>query len=172
MVVKTLMTLRIRAAVFLAIAFGAILGIGAYTFVYARGYSYLTNDPTACANCHVMQDYYSGWMKSAHHAVASCNDCHTPHDLVGKYTTKALNGFSHSLAFTIGPIPDTIMIKGRSERVTEGACRSCHGAMTEAIEGVHSQQDISCIRCHAGVGHSAASLVPGSTVSLSSSESK
>jgi len=164
------MTIRIRAAVFLALILGGTAGLGVYTFVYARGYSYLTNDPTACANCHVMQDYYSGWMKSAHHAVATCNDCHTPHDLVGKYTTKALNGVSHSLAFTFGPIPDTIIIKGRSERVTEGACRSCHGALTEAIDGPHSQQDISCIRCHADVGHSAASLVSGSVISTSSAK--
>ncbi len=166
------MTLRIRAAVFLALILGATLGLGAYTFVYARGYSYLTNNPAACANCHVMQDYYSGWMKSPHHAAATCNDCHTPHDLLGKYTVKALNGFSHSLAFTVGFIPDAIVIKNQSETVAEGACRSCHGALTEAIEGVHSQQDISCLRCHAGVGHSAAGLVPGSAVSLSSPESK
>lgn len=166
------MTIRMRAAVFLALVFGAAAGLGGYTFVYARGYSYLTNDPAACANCHVMQDYYSGWMKSAHHAVASCNDCHTPHDFLGKYTTKALNGFSHSLAFTIGPIPDNILIKGRSERITEGACRSCHAAMTAAIDDPHSRQDISCIRCHADVGHGASSLLPGSTVSVTSSPSK
>jgi cytochrome c nitrite reductase small subunit len=171
-VVKKVMAIRFRGAVFLALVLGAILGLGGYTFVYARGYSYLTNDPAACANCHVMQEYYSGWMKSAHHAVASCNDCHTPHDLVGKYTTKALNGFSHSLAFTVGPIPDNILVKARSERVTEGACRSCHAALTEAIDGPHSQQDISCIRCHADVGHSAAALVPGSTVSVISSTTK
>ena len=42
---------------------GIALGLGAYTFVYAKGYSYLTNNPAACANCHVMNDYYSGWMK-------------------------------------------------------------------------------------------------------------
>jgi hypothetical protein len=28
-----------------------------YTFVYAKGYSYLTNDPGACANCHIMADH-------------------------------------------------------------------------------------------------------------------
>ncbi|MGB9604145.1 MAG: hypothetical protein ACP5MG_02815 [Verrucomicrobiia bacterium] len=39
---------------------GAMLGIAAYTFIYAEGYSYLTNNPAACANCHVMNDYYNG----------------------------------------------------------------------------------------------------------------
>ncbi|MBE2216221.1 MAG: NapC/NirT family cytochrome c, partial [Opitutaceae bacterium] len=56
---------------------GAALGICGYTFIYAKGYSYLVNDPAACANCHVMEEQYSGWMKSSHRAVATCNDCHT-----------------------------------------------------------------------------------------------
>jgi len=54
---------------------GAAAGIGGYTFVYARGYSYFTNDPAACANCHAMDAYYASWMKSRHHAAAVCNDC-------------------------------------------------------------------------------------------------
>ncbi|PKU24891.1 cytochrome c nitrite reductase small subunit [Telmatospirillum siberiense] len=165
------MTLRIRAASFLALIVGSMLGLGAYTFVYARGYSYMTSDPTACANCHVMQDYYSGWMKSPHHAAATCNDCHTPHNLVGKYAVKALNGFSHSLAFTLGRIPDNIVIKSHSEKIAEGACRSCHGTLTEAIDG-HGGGDISCLRCHADVGHAPASLVPGTPFALTSPESK
>lgn len=156
--VKTIMSIRHRTILLLGLTLGAAFGLGTYTFVYARGYSYLTNDPTACANCHVMQEYYSAWMKGPHHAAASCNDCHTPHDLVGKYAVKAANGFFHSLAFTVGPIPDAIVIKERSEKVAEGACRSCHGSLTEAISGEHSQQDIACLHCHADVGHSAASL--------------
>ena len=31
----------------IALIFGITAGVGAYTFVYARGYSYLTNDPAA-----------------------------------------------------------------------------------------------------------------------------
>jgi cytochrome c nitrite reductase small subunit len=164
------MTLKNRLAIMVSLLIGVTAGLGIYTFVYARGYSYLTNDPKACANCHVMQDYYSGWMKSPHHAAATCNDCHTPHDLIGKYSVKAANGLSHSLAFTFGPIPDNILIKDRSLRVTEGACRSCHATMVSAIDGnPHSGQDLSCIRCHADVGHGGAPMLP--TASLSSSTS-
>lgn len=57
--------------VVLGTAIGLIIGVGGYTFIYARGYSYLTNDPAACANCHVIQDYYNAWQKSSHHSVAS-----------------------------------------------------------------------------------------------------
>ncbi len=135
---------------------GILVGLGLYTFVYARGYSYLTNDPKACANCHVMQDYYSGWINSSHRSVAMCNDCHTPHNFIGKYAIKATNGFFHSLAFTSGRYPDNIRIKGYNHRVTESTCKACHAELTYSILGVHSGRDISCITCHFNVGHSAA----------------
>jgi cytochrome c nitrite reductase small subunit len=140
--------------VIIGVAFGVVLGIGGYTFIYARGYSYLTNDPAACANCHVMEEQYSGWIKSSHRAVAVCNDCHTPPGLVGKYATKASNGFWHSFYFTTGGYPDPIQITRRNHEVTEQACRKCHQEIVTAIEGTpHSNQNFSCVRCHSSVGH-------------------
>ena len=50
------------------VAVGLALGVGAYTLVYARGASYLTNDPAACANCHVMREQYDGWTAGSHRA--------------------------------------------------------------------------------------------------------
>jgi hypothetical protein len=35
----------------LATASGLVIGVGGYTFLYAKGSSYLTNNPAACANC-------------------------------------------------------------------------------------------------------------------------
>ncbi len=153
----------------LGVLVGLLAGLGLYTFVYAKGYSYLTNNPSACANCHVMQDYYSGWISSSHHAVAKCNDCHTPHNLIGKYAIKATNGFFHSLAFTTGRFPDSSQIKGYNERVTEGTCRTCHAELTFSILGVHSGKDIACIKCHANVGHSAAPISFSSVSPVASS---
>ena len=71
---------------------GVLLGVGGYTFHYAEGLSYLSTDPAACVNCHIMQPQYDSWQKSSHHAVASCVDCHLPHDFIGKYIAKAENG--------------------------------------------------------------------------------
>ena len=138
---------------------GVLIGVGGYTFVYARGYSYVTNDPAACANCHVMQAHFSAWMKSSHRSVAVCNDCHTPPGLVPKYTVKAINGFNHSLAFTTGRFPEPLRITPMNARATEKACRKCHEDIVEAIDPpvraavAHRAQQISCIRCHATVGH-------------------
>ena len=136
---------------------GLLVGIGGYTFVYARGYSYVTNDPAACANCHIMRDHLDAWSRSSHRAVAVCNDCHTPPGLVGKYVTKAQNGFWHSFYFTTGAYPDPLRITPRNQDVTEQACRKCHGELTESIEPVRAtvshDTQTSCIRCHDSVGH-------------------
>lgn len=142
-------------AVALGVLSGAAAGIGAYTFAYAKGGSYLTNNPAACANCHIMQDHYDAWLKSSHRSVATCNDCHTPRDFLGKYATKASNGFWHSFAFTTGRFHEPIRIKGGNRDIVERSCRSCHQAVVDAIDGPHSRQDpLGCVRCHQSVGHS------------------
>jgi cytochrome c nitrite reductase small subunit len=125
---------------------GVAGGLGTFTFVYAEGSSYLTDDPEACANCHVMQEHYDRWRKSTHHAVAVCNDCHTPVGFVRKYYVKAKNGFHHSWAFTSGDFHEPIEITPSNRAVTEEKCRHCHGDMAAAIRD-------SCIRCHDDVGH-------------------
>lgn len=134
---------------------GVLIGIGGYTFVYAKGYSYVTNDPAACANCHVMDNHYRAWATSSHRAVAVCNDCHTPPGLIGKYATKAQNGFWHSFYFTTGRFPDPIQITPRNHAITEQACRKCHADVSAAIDLSHSSavDGPSCTRCHNDVGH-------------------
>lgn len=139
-----------------AVALGLAAGLGAFTFGYAKGYSYLTNDPQACANCHVMTEHLDAWTKSSHRAVAGCNDCHTPHTLVGKYVTKARNGFWHSFYFTTGRFADPLRITDRNGRITERACRDCHAEVTDAIDpasAAHGAAPLSCVRCHKYVGH-------------------
>jgi len=138
----------------IAIVIGAAVGLGGFTFVYAKGGSYLGNDPASCANCHIMQDQLDAYVKSSHRAVATCNDCHTPPGLVPKYLTKAEHGFFHSLAFTTGNFHDPIQIKDRSRRVTENSCRKCHQDIVRDIDATTAHGgSMSCIRCHASVGH-------------------
>lgn len=133
---------------------GIVIGLGGYTFIYAKGYSYLTDDPAACANCHVMNQQYSGWLKSSHHSVAKCNDCHTPAGFIGKYATKGSNGFWHSFYFTTGLFPDNIQITKRNIEVAEQACQKCHQEIVDAIDGPHQQASKTpCIACHKSVGH-------------------
>ena len=135
-------------------AAGVAVGLGGFTFVYAQGHSYLQSDPAACVNCHIMSDQYTAWYKSSHRSVAVCNDCHAPHDFIGKYMTKASNGFWHSFGFTTGRFPDPIRIKPSNLEITEQACRSCHSAVVHAIGAETSGiKGLSCVRCHDSVGH-------------------
>ncbi len=142
------------ARALLGVTIGLAMGVGGYTFVYARGAAYLTNNPAACANCHIMREHYEGWLKSSHHTVAVCNDCHTPSGLLAKYATKATNGFWHSFAFTSGRFADPLHIKPHNRLVTEGACRECHQDLIAAIENRPSHRGVlPCTTCHKAVGH-------------------
>lgn len=158
--------MRIGVEAILGAAIGIAAGVGGYTFLYARGASYLTSDPRACANCHVMNEHYDAWVKSSHRAVAVCNDCHTPPGLVAKYATKAANGFWHSFAFTTGRFPDPLSIRPRNREIAERACRGCHAEIVQAMLGRVAGPEpgpkagaespggrVSCIRCHGAVGH-------------------
>jgi cytochrome c nitrite reductase small subunit len=131
---------------------GIAVGTAGFTFVYGRGASYLTNDPAACANCHVMEAQYSSWLQGSHRNAAVCNDCHTPKDHVGKYVVKARNGFWHSFYFTVGGFHEPIRIKPGNREITEGRCRSCHAEVVDLMEAGHPEP-VSCLRCHDEVGH-------------------
>ena len=71
-------------SVLLAVMLGLLCGVGAFTFGYGQGASYLSNNPDGCINCHVMRDHYNSWRTSSHRHVAVCNDCHLPHHPIGK----------------------------------------------------------------------------------------
>jgi cytochrome c nitrite reductase small subunit len=103
-----------------------------------------------------MSEHFAAWMKSSHRQAAVCNDCHAPHTFFGKYATKARNGFWHSFYFTTGRYPDPLRITPGNHEVTEGACRYCHEDMVASIDDAetnHDSQRLSCVRCHATVGH-------------------
>lgn len=133
---------------------GVLAGIGFFTFGYAQGASYLSNDPQACINCHVMQGHFDSWVKSSHANVAVCNDCHLPHYFIGKWVTKADNGFFHSLAFTLDNFHEPIRIKPRNRRVTQNACIYCHNDLVNHMLPAQRGGDMMlCIKCHDDVGH-------------------
>ena len=150
------------------IAVGLTAGIGVFTFHYAKGASYLGHDPAACANCHIMQEQFDGWLKSSHRSVAVCNDCHAPHEPISKLAIKGLNGFRHSLAFTMGGFHEPIRITPLNRSVTEAACRHCHEPVVDAmlaVDGAHGGH-VSCIRCHGSVGHPPGSGLAARTEAL------
>ena len=145
---------RLAAPSSVAVAFGAFFGLSLFTLGYGEGWAYLIDNPVHCANCHVMQGHFDSYVKSSHRAVATCNDCHLRHDFVGKWLTKADNGFFHSVAFTTGWFPDPIRIKPRNRRVTQEACLHCHKQAVNGLLPAHQGGDmLLCASCHSDVGH-------------------
>jgi cytochrome c nitrite reductase small subunit len=139
----------------IAVLVGLLAGLGCYTFYYAEGYSYLSNNPKVCVNCHIMRDEYDGWQKASHHAAAVCVDCHVPHAFIGKWYTKAENGYRHSKAFTLQDFHEPIEMRQTSREVLNENCRRCHGefvSMTR-ITAQHNDAARDCTHCHNAVGH-------------------
>lgn len=151
------------ALVALAVMIGVAVGLGTFTFGYAEGLSYFSDDPQSCINCHAMQDQWDGWNHSSHRNVATCNDCHTPHRFPDKWIVKGINGWNHSLAFTTGEYPYPIRIKQFNANIAEENCVDCHQRVVVLMENfstvgyAHVNFDrgveVSCVRCHGNVGH-------------------
>ena len=144
---------------FIVILLSICIGIGIYTFYYAEGLSYLSNDPKACTNCHIMQAQYDSWTKSSHHKAATCNECHISHNIIFKYIEKASNGWHHSKSFTLQNYPDPIRISKNNLKSLTKNCIECHNDMVSDIiyhGGKQHSITENCTMCHRNVGHKAA----------------
>lgn len=129
----------------------AVIGLGAYTFIYGKGYSYLLDDPRACVNCHIMRDNFDTWTVATHRTV-TCNQCHVPSSVLAKYASKLRNGWFHSYAFTFKDV-QTIRITPHNRQVLQGNCQSCHERMLMIVQPHGAQPVKFCFECHRGVGH-------------------
>jgi cytochrome c nitrite reductase small subunit len=136
-----------------AVSLGICAGVGVTTLRYAEGASYLSTDPAACANCHIMQSQYDSWQKAGHHTVATCVECHLPADFVGKYVAKSVNGWHHSKGFTLQDFHEPIAITPYNARILQANCVRCHSDLVHAQTSVRPEDQPSCVHCHARVGH-------------------
>jgi cytochrome c nitrite reductase small subunit len=133
--------------------FGVLVGLGFFTFGFARGASYFSDNPETCMNCHIMRDQFEAWRHSSHARVATCNDCHTPHDFVNKWIIKGVNGWNHSVAFTLGNFHEPIRIRDFNADVVQQSCVYCHQNIVSVLDGPHATEPTQCIACHSSVGH-------------------
>ncbi len=131
------------------------LGVGGFTVQYAEGLSYLSTDPAACVNCHIMRPQYDGWQKASHHGVAVCVDCHLPASGISKWIAKASNGYYHSKGFTLQDFPEPIRITPRNSKILQDNCLRCHADLVhDQVSGSTTDADaIRCVHCHRDVGH-------------------
>ncbi|WOD43228.1 cytochrome c nitrite reductase small subunit [Hwangdonia lutea] len=148
---------RTTAVFFIAV----IIGLGLFMARESKIYSYMSDSPQACVNCHVMTPVYNSWMHSSHREWANCNDCHVPHDNVfNKYYFKAKDGLYHASVFTARAEPDVIKTKEASQEVVQNNCIRCHvQQVTQVkydgwIEGhKENRTGRQCWSCHKNVPH-------------------
>lgn len=160
---------------------GILAGLGIYAIYMSRAYSYLSNDPSACVNCHIMSPYYQSWNHSSHAQWGTCNDCHVPQDNVFRgYAFKAVDGLYHSAVFTIKGEPQVIRPREASNKVIMENCIRCHTQLNSEFvkTGMITYTDTqkgegkACWDCHTQVPHTKISNLnssPGSIVPLPAS---
>jgi cytochrome c nitrite reductase small subunit len=138
-----------------------LVGLGLYVIRLSNAVSYLSDDPQACVNCHLMTPQYVTWNHSSHREVAHCNDCHVPHNNVfNKYFFKAKDGLYHASVFTLRAEPQVIKAKPPSVEVIQDNCVRCHvdqvtdAKMTGFVKDHHEKRtDRLCWECHREVPH-------------------
>ena len=156
-----------------AVSLGLLVGGGLFLFKESNALSYLSNDPKACINCHVMNNNYISWQKSSHSSVTTCNDCHVPNDNAAKtYLFKAIDGLKHATAFTLRMEPQSLRMGKMGDYAVQNNCVRCHGGLFSE-NGAHSKVPLEvgtgkprkmlCWSCHKSVPH-------GVVKSLSSSK--
>lgn len=154
---------------------GIVFGLGTYSIYMSRVYSYASDDPEACINCHIMSPYYDSWAHSSHRIYANCNDCHVPHDnIISKYYFKAKDGLYHSAVFSLNAEPQAIRPRKESYGVIMDNCIRCHTHLNTAMvkTGMISYKESmkgkgkACWDCHSGVPHSKISNLSSSPYNL------
>lgn len=167
----TLASLQPKMRTACLVSIGAFLGMGAYVFRISNAASYLSDDPEACINCHIMTPMYASWKHSSHARVATCNDCHVPHDsALAKYAYKAMDGARHSTMFTLRMEPQVIRARPAARPVIQANCIRCHG---DQVHGATTEPawTRSCVDCHREVPHGredSLSATPNAAVPLPS----
>jgi len=149
-------TWKVPVIIVLGVGFGLLIHI----FYISNAYSYLSDNPETCINCHVMTPQYATWERSSHGRVASCNDCHVPQgNVIEKYYFKASDGLRHATMFTLRLEPQVIRIKDAGKKAVQENCIRCHENQIHpislrAVSGKAIEQESTyCWDCHRETPH-------------------
>ncbi len=148
-----------RLPVFLVL--GVLGGLGVLVLYISNAVSYLSNDPRACVNCHVMAPQYATWQRGSHGRATTCNDCHVPHDnILRTYAFKASDGLRHATMFTLRMEPQVIQIKEAGVAVVQENCIRCHSDLVHEVSSgsltamnARAGEGLLCWQCHREVPH-------------------
>jgi cytochrome c nitrite reductase small subunit len=154
-----------RVLAFSSVAtFVIAVGLFVYLMNASKALSYLSSDPKACINCHVMNTQYATWQHSSHAQRADCVGCHLPQEgFINKYIEKGRDGWNHSVAFTFNTFENAIQISDHGSERVQVNCIACHEDAVEImIDNEARYSDLSqgiqpverkCWDCHREVAH-------------------
>jgi cytochrome c nitrite reductase small subunit len=145
-----------------AVLSGIFFGLGVFVFYICKAPSYLSDNPETCINCHVMNPQFNDWAHSSHRNVATCNDCHVPHNnFFSKYLFKAKDGLRHATIFTMRNEPQVIYILEAGKEVVQSNCIRCHERVVgteylcSVLPGYYNHlKERQCLNCHRETPHS------------------
>lgn len=148
---------------------GALCGLALFLVHISNFFSYLSDNPKTCVNCHVMVPQYVTWFHSSHREVATCNDCHVPQDnIIKTYGFKAIDGMKHSVIFTLRAEDQAIMIGKMGKSAVQTNCQRCHRQLFEqasylpqTLKNFHLRTERTCWECHREVPHGTARSLAG-----------
>lgn len=140
---------------------GALCGLVLFLIHISNFFSYLSDNPKTCINCHIMVPQYVTWFHSSHREAATCNDCHVPQDnIIKTYGFKAMDGLKHSAIFTIRGEEQAIIIGRMGKGAVQANCQRCHRALFEqasylpqTLKNFHLRTERTCWECHREVPH-------------------
>jgi len=143
------------------ILLGIFTGLALTILKISNAVSYLSDDPKACVNCHIMSPQFATWEKGSHGRVAVCNDCHVPQDnILNKYYFKATDGLRHATMFTFRLEPQVIQIKEAGKKAVQENCIRCHSNLIHPIsiraisnKIIINKEETYCWDCHRETPH-------------------
>ncbi len=149
-----------RFAVF-AILVGIVAGLFFLNFYLSKAWSYLSDDPKTCVNCHIMRAEYASWSHSSHRGRATCVDCHIPHNnIVRYYFSKSMDGARHVAMFVFRLDRETIRLNETGKVAVQENCLRCHENLTSRVsitnvtgENYKKGEGHLCWDCHRYVPH-------------------
>jgi cytochrome c nitrite reductase small subunit len=135
------------------------LSAGRIAILHFKSASYLSDD-RACLNCHIGAAIRHLAARRPCR-VATCNDCHVPHDnIFRKYFFKAMDGSRHAFMFTFHLEPQVIRVHKPGIRVIQENCMHCHEhllqdtrlSVTTGEMALHGEGRL-CWDCHRETPH-------------------
>jgi len=142
----------------------AAVGMFAYLAHASKMFSYMSEDPKVCINCHTMNTEYATWQHSSHREWTTCVECHLPQEpFIDKILAKSRDGFKHSYAMTFRTYQgENIRISESAKKRIQANCITCHDEIVSQIMANSKlyptnedsmQIDRKCWSCHRTVPH-------------------